>query len=152
PCRNCLLQSGLHKSIVLVRNTHKRDNKVKMTKKVENSHKQTDSSVKGERIAKVMARGGLCSRREAERWIEDGRVQVNGKILETAACVVTEKDKIVVDGKTLQGKEPTRLWCYYKPDNLVTSHNDEKGRLTVFDTLPADMPRVISIGRLDLTT
>lgn len=138
-----------------------------MNKKVEDSHKEkaksapvksgakggsTGEPAKGERIAKVMARGGLCSRRDAERWIAEGRVQVNGKILETAACVVTEKDKIVVDGKTLQGKEPTRLWCYYKPDNLVTSHNDEKGRMTVFDALPSDMPRVISIGRLDLTT
>ncbi len=123
-----------------------------MTKKVENSQKPSDSSVKGERIAKVMARAGLCSRRDAERWIEQGRVQVNGKVLTTPACVVTEKDKVVVNGKPIQGKEPTRLWCYYKPDDLVTSHNDEKGRMTVFDALPEDMPRVISVGRLDLTT
>lgn len=123
-----------------------------MTKKIENSQKPADSSPKGERIAKVMARAGLCSRRDAEKWIEQGRVQVNGKILTSPACVVTEKDKIVVDNKTLQGKEPTRLWVYYKPDDLVTSHHDEKGRMTVFDALPEDMPRVISVGRLDLTT
>lgn len=106
----------------------------------------------GERIAKVMARAGLCSRREAERWIESGRVQVNGATLESAACVVTGKDKIVIDGKPLQSAEKTRLFLYHKPAGLVTSARDEKGRATVFDKLPEGLPRLISIGRLDLNT
>lgn len=107
---------------------------------------------KGERIAKRIARAGLCSRREAERWIEQGRVTVNGKTLESAACVVTDADKIYVDRKPLQGKEETRLFLYHKPAGLVTSHKDEKGRDTVFDKLPEGLPRVVSVGRLDLNT
>lgn len=107
---------------------------------------------KGERIAKKMARAGLCSRREAERWIEAGRVQVNGKTLESAACVVTDADEIIVDNKPLPGAEKTRLFLYHKPDNLVTSHNDDQGRATVFANLPPELPRVVSVGRLDLNT
>lgn len=107
---------------------------------------------KGERIAKRIARAGLCSRREAEHWIEAGRVSVNGKTLETAACVVSQQDHILVDGKALPGKEQTRLFLYHKPAGLVTSHKDEKGRDTVFDKLPPDLPRVVSVGRLDLNT
>jgi len=99
-----------------------------------------------------MARAGLCSRRDAERWIEAGRVVVNGEVLSTPACVVTDKDEIRVDGKLLQGAERTRLWVYHKPEGLVTSHNDEQGRMTVFQALPKEMPRVISVGRLDLNT
>ncbi len=106
----------------------------------------------GERIAKVMARAGLCSRREAERWIEAGRVEVNGKILTTPACVIGPGDTVVVDGKALPDKEPTRLWRYNKPAGLVTSHRDPEGRKTVFDALPDFMPRVISVGRLDLNS
>ena len=79
---------------------------------------KTAATPAGERIAKVMARAGLCSRREAERWIEAGRVELNGKKLETPACVVGPDDRIVVDGKPLPGKEPTRLWRYNKPDRL----------------------------------
>ena len=107
---------------------------------------------KGERIAKVMARAGLCSRREAERWIEDGRVAVNGQCLESAACVVGPGDEIKVDGKVLAAAEGTKLYLYHKPAGLVTSHKDERGRETVFDHLPKDLGRVISVGRLDLNS
>jgi 23S rRNA pseudouridine2605 synthase len=104
------------------------------------------------RIAKALARAGLCSRREAERWIEDGRVAVNGQVLKSPALDVGPADKIVVDGKTLPAAEPPRLWRYHKPRGLVTTHRDPEGRPTVFDALPDTMPRVISIGRLDFNT
>jgi 23S rRNA pseudouridine2605 synthase len=107
---------------------------------------------KGARIAKVMARAGLCSRRDAERWIADGRVSLNGSILTTPACVVSDEDNIVVDGKPLPGKERTRLFLYHKPAGLVTSNRDEQGRDTVFDKLPTELPRVVTVGRLDINT
>ena len=113
---------------------------------------EKDAEGKGERIAKRMARAGLCSRRDAEKWIEAGRVFVNGRKLTTPATLVTDNDRITVDGETLQGKEPTRLFLYHKPDGLVTTARDEKGRKTVFETLPKSLPRVVSVGRLDLTT
>ena len=106
----------------------------------------------GERIAKRLARAGLCSRREAERWIADGRVKVDGKRLTSPAFNVTEKSRILVDGKVLPRAEAAKLWRHYKPKGRVTSHRDPEGRPTVFEHLPADLPRVISIGRLDLTT
>ncbi len=106
----------------------------------------------GERIAKRLARAGLCSRRDAERWITDGRVAVNGTTLDSPACVVRPGDVVQVDGKVIPEPEPARLWRYYKPSGLVTTARDEKGRTTVFERLPPDMPRVISVGRLDLTT
>ena len=105
-----------------------------------------------ERIAKVMARAGLCSRREAERWIAEGRVSVNGKLLATPAFEVGPSDRVVVDGEPLPVAEPVRLWRYHKPRGLVTTHKDPEGRPTVFDNLPETMPRVISIGRLDFNT
>ncbi len=105
-----------------------------------------------ERIAKLMARSGLCSRREAERWIEEGRVQLNGDVLQTAAVVVSENDCVIVDGKPLPSKESTRLWLYHKPKGLITSHNDPENRLTIFEALPKNLPRVISVGRLDRMT
>ena len=114
--------------------------------------KAEQKSSDGERIAKVMARAGLCSRREAERWIEEGRVEVNGKKLTTPACVIKSGDRVVVDGKALPDKEPTRLWRYNKPTGLVTSHKDPQGRTTVFQSLPAHLPRVISVGRLDFNS
>lgn len=107
---------------------------------------------KKERIAKVMAEAGLCSRREAERWIEAKRVQVNGTVLTTPACLVDENDVILVDGKPIGDKQECRLWCYYKPTGLVTTHKDPQGRPTVFASLPAYMPRVVSVGRLDLNS
>ncbi|MGF1625154.1 MAG: pseudouridine synthase [Alphaproteobacteria bacterium] len=109
-------------------------------------------AAEGERIAKVMARSGLCSRRDAERMIGEGRVTLGGAVVETPATIVGPKDLIAVDGKPLPELEKARLWRYHKPDGLVTTHRDEKGRPTVFDRLPAGMPRVISIGRLDLTS
>jgi len=105
---------------------------------------------KGERIAKVMARAGLCSRREAETWIAAGRVKVDGSVLETPAFCVTSAHRIVVDGKPLPQASPPRLWRYYKPRGLVTTHKDELNRPTIFEHLPPELPRVISIGRLDL--
>ena len=112
----------------------------------------TDDSAKGERIAKRLARAGVCSRRDAERWIAEGRVMLNGKLLETPAVLVTDADKIVVDGRQIGEAPATRLWRYHKPSGLVTSHRDEQGRDTIFQHLPDDMPRVISVGRLDLNS
>jgi 23S rRNA pseudouridine2605 synthase len=107
---------------------------------------------RGERIAKRLARAGVCSRRDAERWIAEGRVMLNGKILETPAVLVTEADKIIVDGRSIGAAPATRLWRYHKPAGLVTSHRDEQDRDTIFQRLPKDMPRVISVGRLDLNS
>jgi len=106
----------------------------------------------GERIAKVLSRAGIASRREAERLIELGEVKVNGKVITSPALNVTAKDKITVRGEPVGQPEPPRLWLYYKPEGLVTSAADEKGRDTVFDHLPEDMPRVMSVGRLDLNS
>jgi 23S rRNA pseudouridine2605 synthase len=106
----------------------------------------------GERIAKVLSRAGVASRREAERLIELGEVAVNGKVITSPALNVTPKDKITVRGQPVGQPEPPRLWLYYKPEGLVTSASDEKGRDTVFDHLPEDMPRVMSVGRLDLNS
>jgi 23S rRNA pseudouridine2605 synthase len=113
-----------------------------------------DKSHKGDRIAKVMARAGLCSRRDAEKWIEAGRVSVNGKAISSPALNVLASDRIIVDGKPMnkEGMKEVRLFRYHKPSGLVTSHKDEKGRATVFDQLPQNLPRLISVGRLDLNT
>jgi 23S rRNA pseudouridine2605 synthase len=106
----------------------------------------------GDRIAKVLSRAGVASRREAERMIELGEVSVNGKVITSPALNVTAKDKITVRGELVREPEQARLWLYYKPDGLVTSESDEKGRETVFDNLPEDLPRVMSVGRLDLNS
>jgi 23S rRNA pseudouridine2605 synthase len=106
----------------------------------------------GERIAKVLARAGLCSRRDAERWIVAGRVSVNGVALTSPARNVTQGDQVMIDGKPLPQADKRRLWRYYKPAGLVTTHRDERDRPTVFAALPADMPRVVSVGRLDLNS
>ncbi len=106
----------------------------------------------GDRIAKVLSRAGIASRREAERLIEMGEVKVNGKVITSPALNVTPRDKITVRDEPVGQPEPPRLWLYYKPEGLVTSASDEKGRDTVFDHLPEDMPRVMSVGRLDLNS
>jgi 23S rRNA pseudouridine2605 synthase len=105
-----------------------------------------------QRIAKVLARAGLCSRRDAERWIAEGRVSVDGAVLTTPAVAVTDANDIRVDGKPLPQAERARLWRYHKPSGLITTHRDEKGRPTVFAALPKELPRLISIGRLDLNS
>lgn len=104
------------------------------------------------RIAKAVARAGLCSRREAERWIADGRVNVNGSVLATPAFEVKPGDRILVDGEPLPVAAPAQLWRYHKPRGLVTTHADPQGRPTVFERLPPELPRVVSIGRLDFNT
>jgi 23S rRNA pseudouridine2605 synthase len=102
-----------------------------------------------ERIAKRLARAGLCSRRDAERWIAAGRVKVDGKLLETPAFTVTDKNQIEVDGKPLPGADRARLWRYHKPPGELVTARDPEGRRTIFDSLPAGMPRVVTVGRLD---
>lgn len=105
-----------------------------------------------QRIAKVLARAGLCSRRDAERWIAEGRVTLDGQVLNSPAINVTETSNIRVDGKPLPETDRPRLWRYHKPAGLVTTHRDERGRPTVFEKLPKDLPRLISVGRLDLNS
>ncbi|MDI3335327.1 pseudouridine synthase [Defluviimonas aestuarii] len=112
----------------------------------------SDEKSKGERIAKAMARAGVASRRDAEKMILEGRVSVNGKKVDSPALDVAPADKVTLDGKLIDEPQPARLWLYYKPIGLVTSAKDEKGRQTVFDTMPEGMPRVMSVGRLDLTS
>lgn len=106
----------------------------------------------GDRIAKFLARAGIASRREIERMIADGRITLNGQKLDTPAVKVTEDDTILVDGKPVGAPEKLRVWRYYKPNGLVTSARDEKGRDTIFDHLPEAMPRVMTVGRLDINS
>lgn len=106
----------------------------------------------GERIAKRLARAGVCSRRDAEKLILEGRVAIDGKILSSPALVVTSAQIVTVDGKIVGAPEAPRLWRYHKPDGLITTHKDPQGRPTLFERLPPDLPRVISIGRLDLNS
>jgi 23S rRNA pseudouridine2605 synthase len=106
----------------------------------------------GERIAKVVSRAGLASRRDAEEWIVQGRVTVNGRVINSPALDVTSRDVITVDGKLLPERERTRLFMFHKPRGLMTTHADPEGRPTVFDNLPEGLPRLISIGRLDFNT
>lgn len=112
----------------------------------------SEDNHKGERIAKRLARAGICSRRDAERMIGESRVKVNGQVITSPALNVTESDQIEVDGKPVGAPERTRLFLYHKPAGLVTTNRDEKGRATVFDKLPKELPRVMSVGRLDLNT
>lgn len=105
-----------------------------------------------ERIAKFIARSGVCSRRQAEELILQKRVTVNGEVVESPAFNVEGNEKILLDGEKLPAIENTRMWVYYKPTGLVTTHKDEQGRPTVFENLPEGLPRVISVGRLDLNS
>lgn len=107
---------------------------------------------KKERVAKIIARSGVCSRREAEKLIEQKRVTVNNETIETPATTVSLDDVIKIDGEKISKKEKTRVWLFHKTVDLVTTHKDEKGRTTVFDVLPSNMPRVISVGRLDINS
>jgi 23S rRNA pseudouridine2605 synthase len=113
---------------------------------------RNDSEIPGERIAKVIARAGLASRREAEAWIAAGRVSVNGAMIHSPALNITTADRITVDGQPLPRRERTRLFLYHKPRGLVTTHADPQGRDTIFRALPKHLPRLISVGRLDLNT
>jgi 23S rRNA pseudouridine2605 synthase len=106
----------------------------------------------GNRIAKVIARAGICSRRDAEKLIAEGRVSLDGKTVTTPAIRVGEHQVVAIDGKPLDEPETTRLWRYHKPAGLVTSHRDPQGRPTVFANLPKHLPRVVSIGRLDINS
>jgi 23S rRNA pseudouridine2605 synthase len=107
---------------------------------------------RGERIAKFLSRAGIASRRDAEAMIEAGRVRLNNEAVTHPAVFVQRGDLVVVDGKAVSEPERTRLWRYHKPDGLVTTHKDPEGRPTVFEHLPPGLPRVISVGRLDLTS
>jgi 23S rRNA pseudouridine2605 synthase len=106
----------------------------------------------GERIAKVIARAGVCSRRDAERLIAEGRVKINGETVDTPARKVQPEDCVEINGVPLPAREASRLWRYHKPAGLIVSHRDPRGRPSVFTALPKSMPRVVSIGRLDFTT
>jgi 23S rRNA pseudouridine2605 synthase len=106
----------------------------------------------GNRIAKILSRSGIASRRESEKLILQGKVKVNGKLIHSPALNLLETDIITVDGKTVNAPEQTRVWRYHKPLDLVTSTRDEKGRTTVFETFPNHMPKVMSVGRLDINS
>ncbi len=105
-----------------------------------------------ERLAKFIARSGVCSRRAAEELIAQKRITVNGETVDSPAFNVEGNEKILLDGEKLPAVESTRLWLYYKPTGLLTTHKDTSNRPTVFDNLPAGLPRVISVGRLDLNS
>lgn len=117
------------------------------------SQKQMDTEAPaGQRVAKWIARAGKASRREAERLIADGRVSVDGQTLTGPAVVVDDPARIAIDGEPLPRPQAARLWRYHKPSGLVTTHRDPQGRPTIFECLPAELPRVVSVGRLDLTS
>lgn len=113
---------------------------------------ERDEATGGERVAKVLARAGVCSRREAEHLIVASRVTVNGQILTAPFTRITPTDVVSVDGVFVAAPAPTRLWRYHKPRGLIVTHRDPKGRQTVFATLPNNLPRVVSVGRLDIAS
>ncbi len=112
----------------------------------------TPESKKGERIAKRLSRAGVCSRRDAEKMIAEGRISIGGKVVSAPGTLVGPSDLITVDGKAIPDVEPTRLWRFHKPAGFVTTSRDEKGRPTIFSLMPPDFPRVISVGRLDISS
>ena len=114
--------------------------------------KGSDQRPSGERIAKVLARAGLCSRRDAERWIADGRVTLDGERLTSPAINVSPGADIRIDGKHLPTAPPPRLWRFHKTAGLITTRRDPAGRPTIFDHLPPDFPRVLTVGRLDMAS
>ncbi|KAA5604686.1 rRNA pseudouridine synthase [Roseospira marina] len=116
------------------------------------SSSESPSAPGGDRIAKVLARAGVCSRREAERMIAAGRVAIDGTLLETPARTVQPGERVTVDGQPIPEAEETRVWRYHKPPGLVTTNRDPQGRPTVFENLPAELPRVMTVGRLDLNS
>lgn len=120
--------------------------------KVERLDDVPETGKSGERVAKAMARAGVCSRRDAEKMILEGRVAVDGEVLTSPARNVTDDNVVTVDGKPIAAKEQTRLWRYHKPSGLVTTHKDPLGRPTVFINLPKNLPRVVSVGRLDFNS
>src|SRR5204863_368258 len=113
---------------------------------------QNDLRGQRDRVAKVIARAGLASRREAETWITAGRVTVNGEVIGSPAVSVAAQDKVAVDGRVLPARERTRLFLFHKPRGALTTHVDPRGRATIFDILPNGLPRLVSVGRLDLNT
>lgn len=115
-------------------------------------HKSDNKSKKGERIAKVLARAGVASRREIERMIGAGRIRVDGKVLHTPAFLITGGEEVRVDDKTITTKTPTRLWRFHKPAGLLTTNSDPQGRPNIFEHLPKTLPRVLTVGRLDMNT
>ncbi len=117
-----------------------------------NNQEIPEKGEKPERISKRLSRVGICSRREAERMIAEGRVMVNGKKLKDPVCLVTSEDAIKVDGALIPLPDDTRLWRFHKPTGCLTSNKDEKGRDTIFDILPEGLPRVMTVGRLDMNT
>ncbi len=119
---------------------------------MDNQNDKQASAEKPQRIAKIIARAGLCSRRDAERWIADGRVKVDGEIINSPALSLNSDHEIIVDGQALPMAEPTRLWRYNKPLDLITTEKDEHNRPTIFDKLPKELPRVLSVGRLDINS
>ena len=113
---------------------------------------EQEDTVVGERLSKIIARAGICSRRDAEKLIAEGRVSLNGKKVTEQGTKAGPNDVVVVDGKPLLEPEPSRLWRYHKPAGLVTTHRDPEGRPTVFMNLPKHLPRVVSVGRLDVNS
>ncbi len=123
-----------------------------MSDEIEDDDAPTKPGERGERIAKFLARAGVASRRDAEKLIAEGKVRVNNETVTQPAFFVQPDDLVVVDGKLVDPPERTRLWRYHKPEGLVTTHRDPQGRPTVFEKLPPHLPRVVSVGRLDLNS
>jgi 23S rRNA pseudouridine2605 synthase len=114
--------------------------------------KEKTSTMEGDRIAKLLARAGIASRREVERMIADGRIAIDGKTVETPATALTSLNGVTVDGNPVKGAAPTCLYVFHKPVGVLTAERDHTGRKTIYDVLPRDLPRLVPVGRLDLNT